>query len=77
MGYKHCLQLYKLYNSNDQSDDWVDINFNQNFNNREKNVMIHDVSRLRIGKKKLSNRLSIIMDIIELSWLNRHLQIEV
>ena len=29
MEYKHSLELYKLYNTDDQTDDWIDINFNQ------------------------------------------------
>ena len=34
MNYKHALQLYKVFNDKEQKDDWVDINFSMNFNNR-------------------------------------------
>ena len=32
MNYKHALELNRLYNSNDQNDDWIDLNVQQNFN---------------------------------------------
>ena len=31
---KHCLELFRLYNGNDDRDDWMDLNFQQNHNNR-------------------------------------------
>ena len=53
MNYKHSLQLFKLYNNKDQSDDWFDINFNQSFNNRCDKVKFFYVSKTKIGRNLL------------------------
>ena len=49
----------------------MDINFDQNFNNRTKNLMIFDRSLLRVGKNILTNRLNSKTNIIDLDWLNQ------
>ena len=54
MKYKHCLELYRLYNSEDGSEEWMDFHFQQNFNNR------NDNSKLKIGKNRLVNKLTLI-----------------
>ena len=46
--YKHALELY---NSTDETGDWMDLNVQQNFNNRNQNVQIVDYSKLKNGKK--------------------------
>ena len=69
MTYKHSLQLHKLYNSNMQSNDWLDLNFQQNFNARQNHFQIIDTSRLKVGKNKLCNRLNLLNGKIELNWL--------
>ena len=69
MTYKHSLQLHKLYNSNMQSNDWLDLNFQQNFNARQNHFQIIDISRLKVGKNKLCNRLNFLNGKIELNWL--------
>ena len=33
--YNHALQLYKLFNSNNMTDDWLSLHFQQNFNGKE------------------------------------------
>ena len=35
--YKHALELYNLYNSEEMSNDWVDLNLQQNFNGQQQN----------------------------------------
>ena len=70
MKYNHALLLYKLYNSNSMNDDWVRLNFQQNFNNRNQNFHIIDAARTKIGKNLLTNRLGIINDNISLELLN-------
>ena len=42
------------------------MDFQQNVNNRSKNMMIYNSSKLRVGKNILPNRLSQISDIIDL-----------
>ena len=50
MKYKHTLELNKLYNKIDQGEDWIDLNLQQIFNARYKNVILIDSSLLRVGK---------------------------
>ena len=40
MIYEHALQVYKLYNGEEWNEDWVDLNWQQNFNNRSTKVEI-------------------------------------
>ena len=51
MKYKHSLLLFKLYNETKQTEDWMDLNWNQAFNNRNTRVRLFDVLRNRTGKK--------------------------
>ena len=46
MRYRLAVQLYKVYNAILMNDDWIDLNFQQNFNDRNKLVQINDVSKL-------------------------------
>ena len=70
MKYRQSIQLFKIYNNDNQSDDWIDLNFQQNFNARNDNIQIYDVSRLKVGKNLIINRLSILNGLIKLDWLN-------
>ena len=65
MKYRLSIQLFKLYNGEEMSDDWLDLNYQQNFNNRQKYVQINDVSTTKIGKNILSNRLGILNNQID------------
>ena len=47
------------------SDDWVDLNLQQNFNGRLENVQIFDNSRIRVGKNIMMNRLTITNNKID------------
>ena len=60
MKYKHCLELYRLYNSEVMSDDWINLNMQQNFNDRSDKVKIVDKSRIKVGKNLLVKRLTVI-----------------
>ena len=70
MKYRHALELYNVYNSEDMNTDWIDLNMQQNFNGRNDYVHIVDHSRVRVGKDLLMNRLSLINDSINYDWLN-------
>ena len=70
MKYRLSIQLFTLYNGEDMSDDWLDLNHQQNFNNRQKYVQINDVSKTKIGRNILSNRLGILNNQIDYDWLN-------
>ena len=52
------------------SDDWVDLNLQQNFNGRLENVQIFDNSRIRVGKNIMVNRLTIINNKVDYKMLN-------
>ena len=71
MKYRLAIQLYKIYNSKYESQDWLDLNFQQNFNDRYQHVHITDDSSIRIGRNCIMNRLSCINGRIEYSWLNK------
>ena len=71
--YKHALQLYKLYNSTKMTDDWVSLNFQQNFNARNTRIQIFNVSNYKIGQNILVNRFKSLNNKIEYQWLNESL----
>ena len=54
MKYKHTLKLYKLYNSTDETSDWMDLNMQQNFNNRNQNEQIVDYPSLKVLVKLMA-----------------------
>ena len=68
MLYKHALELYSVYNSEEMNDDWMDLNHQQNFNRRIQCVQIIDKSRLRVGRNVLMNR-----SVTELARFNKKL----
>ena len=69
MHYKTAIQLYKLYNSNEQSLDWICLNFNQILTTRQTKFMILKTNRTKVGLNTMANRLSILNGLIPLSWL--------
>ena len=50
---------------------WIQLNFNQNFNQRLTKFTTNDTSRYKFGKNMMSNRLKVINNEIELDDLNR------
>ena len=70
MIYKMSIQLHKIYNSQNMNEDWIDLHFQQNFNERNDKVQIIDSSRLRIGKNKMVNKLAVLNNKIKYEWLN-------
>ena len=50
MKYKQSLLFFKLYNETRQTEDWMDLNRNQAFNNRNMNIRLFDVSKNKVGK---------------------------
>ena len=70
MTYRLALQLFKIHNSTTQKNDWLDYNFQQNFNNRMNKVQIIDRSNLRIGRNNMMNRMAYLNGKIDYDWLN-------
>ena len=68
--YKHALQLYKLFNSTNMSDDWLSLNFQQNFNGRSDKLQIFNVSNYKVGRNLLVNRFRTLNNKIDYLWLN-------
>ena len=70
MAYRMAIQFYKIYNRTIDKEDWLDMNCQQNFTDRNKFVQISDTSKLRVEKNIMTNRLSILNNKIEYDWLN-------
>ena len=56
MKYKHSLELDKIFNGEGARDDWMDLNIQQNFNNRMDCVNTI-ILRLKIGKNIISKQI--------------------
>ena len=70
MKYKMALCLFKLYNTNFNSVEFVLLHFNQVFTSRQTTFKIMKNNNTRIGLNSLTNRLNLINDLIPLEWLN-------
>ena len=70
MTYKLAIQLYKLYNENVQSLDWLNLNYNQILTSRQTTFMISKSHKTKTGLNMITNRLSILNGRIPLTWLN-------
>ena len=70
MKYKLAVQLFKIYNGAMINDDWLDLNDQQNFNERFNSVQIFDTSRIRVGKNIIMNRMTCLNRRINYDWLN-------
>ena len=68
--YKHALQLYKLYNSDNMTDDWISLNIQQNFYGRNDKIQIYKQSNYKVGNNLMVNRLTNLNNKIPYSWLN-------
>ena len=62
--YRLSIQLHKIYNGTSMNEDWIDMNYQQNFNTR--NEKFHIINNRYI----MSNRLKVLNDKIDLDWLN-------
>ena len=71
--YKHAIQLFKLFNSTNMSEDWVSLNFHQNFNTRNTKLQIYNVSNYKVGQNLLVNRFKSLSNKIDYLWLNESL----
>ena len=53
-----------------ENENWIDLNFQQNFNDRNNYVQIFDTSRLMIGRNTIVNRFKCLNNTIDYDWLN-------
>ena len=68
--YKHALQLYKLFNSNNMSEDWISLNIQQNFNRRNNTIQLINASNYKVGRNLLVNRFLNLNNKINFTWFN-------
>ena len=68
--YKHALLLHKLVNLEQPGSDWVDLNFQQNFNNRSSTFKFVKTNNYKIGLNLLCNRLTCVDGKINFDWMS-------
>ena len=69
--YKLALMLHNIYNSENQSVEWIHLNLNQVFTSRQTCFHINRHNKLTVGMNALSNRLYYINDKIPFELLNK------
>ena len=69
MLYKMALCLFKLYNMDFNSFEFVGLNFNQILTSRQTDFVSLKNNTFKVGINSLSNRLYILNNIIPLQWL--------
>ena len=70
MLYRHSLLLHKTYNDVKMGKDWVVLNHNQVFRQRNTAFQVVQTNRYKIGRNKLSDRFKILDNKLELESLN-------
>ena len=68
--YRLAIQLYKIYNDLSSTEDWSDMNFQQNFNARQDTCHITNTANTKVGRNIICNRLTVLNNQIKLNWLN-------
>ena len=68
--YRHAILLHKFYNDDTYNSNWLDLFFNQQFNNRRDTVCFVDTKSFKIGNNILANRFTILNGKIKFDWLN-------
>ena len=70
--YRMSIQLFKLYNTNVHSLEWISLNWNQILTSRQSKFAILKTNVKKVGLNILSNRLSALNNKIPLDWLLAH-----
>ena len=70
MLYKHAIELHKLFNLQQPPLDWISLNFDQTTSRRQTHFTTSSTNNFKTGNNILSNRLSVLNNIINLEWLN-------
>ena len=68
--YKHALLLHKLIHTEIPSSDWIDMNFQQNFNNRSTKINFFKNNRFKVGENLMCNRFDILNGKINYDMIN-------
>ena len=70
MQHKLALSLYKLYSGEQNSLEFIALNFTQILTSRQITFMALNNNKLKVGLNALSNRFKILNNKIPLTWLN-------
>ena len=65
-----CKQLYKLVNSETMTEDWVALNFQQQFNGRSHKFQFYTSYNYKVGQNLMVNRFRQLNNKIDYNWLN-------
>ena len=68
--YRLSIQLFKLYNTNVDSLEWVSLYWNQILTSRQSKFAILKTNVTKVGLNILANRLSALNSKIPLDWLS-------
>ena len=68
--YKLSIQMFKLYNSNEHSLEWISLNLNQILTSQQINFSIMKSNDKKVGLNILTNRLLALNGKIPPEWLN-------
>ena len=52
------------------TDDWISLNFQQNFNGRNDKIQFFNVSNYKVGRNLLVNRFRTLNNKIDFKWFN-------
>ena len=55
------------------TDDWLSLNFQQNYNGRNEKIQIFTISNYKVGQNLMVNRFKTLNNQIEFNWLNESL----
>ena len=66
--YVHALLLFKLLQNEIPMDDWVDLNFQQTFNNRTSTYNFVKTNHYKVGNNLICNRFTTLNGKIEYRW---------
>ena len=69
--YKHALLLYKLLKIEIPSLDWIDLNFQQSFNQREQTFKFFSTNNYRVGCNSICNRMNILNGTLQLTSVEK------
>ena len=68
--YKSAISLFKLYNSDEHTIEWVSLNCNQIITSRQTKFCIAKSNVKKVGMNALANRLHVLNHKIPFEWLN-------
>ena len=56
------------------TEDWISLNFQQNFNGRNDKLQVFNVSNYKVGQNLIINRFKTLNNKIPYTWLNESVE---